>query len=105
MSAPVRELALDWMAEGHCSTRDPEAWFQKGGNPTAEERAARHLCQACPVRQQCLDYALERVLDPGLDHVTDLAGVWGGTTPADRKRMVRERGGRDAMRAALEAAA
>jgi WhiB family redox-sensing transcriptional regulator len=40
----------------------------------------RDLCQGCTVRQECLDVALA---DP------DLTGLWGGTTPKERKAMRR----------------
>jgi hypothetical protein len=40
---------------------------------------ARAICARCPVRVECLDYALE-VGDP-------LLGVWGGTSKLERRRM------------------
>ncbi len=42
----------------------------------------RSRCQDCPVRQECLETALAN---------PDLAGLWGGTTPTERKAMRRER--------------
>ena len=41
---------------------------------------ARQLCASCPVRQECLETALA---DP------ELIGMWGGTTPRQRKEMRR----------------
>ena len=35
------------------------------------------ICAGCPVRRECLDFAL------GHDQVY---GIWGGTTPEDRQR-------------------
>lgn len=43
--------------------------------------AAKEVCAGCPVRNLCLDYAL--------DHDEDY-GIWGGLTPRER-RMVRTR--------------
>jgi WhiB family redox-sensing transcriptional regulator len=43
---------------------------------------ARRLCGGCPVRQECLETALA---DP------DLTGMWGGTTPVERRQMRRGR--------------
>jgi len=44
---------------------------------------AAELCATCPVREECLDYALS---DPTLD------GFWAGTTAQERKRMRRVAG-------------
>ena len=43
---------------------------------------SRELCAVCPVRQECLAVA---IADPLID------GLWGGTTPVERKRMRRAR--------------
>jgi WhiB family redox-sensing transcriptional regulator len=43
---------------------------------------ARALCRACPLQPACLEWALSQ---------TGLEGVWGGTTPADRRRIRRQR--------------
>ncbi|MFZ2057431.1 MAG: WhiB family transcriptional regulator [Acidimicrobiales bacterium] len=50
-------------------------WF-----PTSREAedAARAVCEPCPVRRPCLEYALS---DPGLQ------GVWAGTDERERRRM------------------
>lgn len=37
--------------------------------------AALTVCDECPVREPCLDYALDN---------PELFGVWGGTTPYER---------------------
>jgi WhiB family redox-sensing transcriptional regulator len=47
------------------------------------EEGARLLCAGCPVRQQCLQTALE--------HGDATTGLWGGTTPAERRQMRRGR--------------
>lgn len=38
---------------------------------------AKTLCAGCPIQLQCLEYALE---------TKETDGVWGGTTPQERKR-------------------
>lgn len=40
--------------------------------------AAKAVCAGCPVRVECLEHALE---------AQEEYGVWGGTTPAERRRM------------------
>ena len=37
------------------------------------------ICAACPVRRQCLDFALNNPLGQ--------YGIWGGTTAYERRRM------------------
>jgi WhiB family redox-sensing transcriptional regulator len=41
---------------------------------------AKSLCEECPVRNLCADYAITNV---------ENFGVWGGTSPADRKAIRR----------------
>jgi WhiB family redox-sensing transcriptional regulator len=38
------------------------------------EEIAKGICQRCPIRLQCRDYALS----------TRVSGIWGGTTEAER---------------------
>ena len=52
-------------------------------NPTGRiVQAAKAVCAACPVRQECLNEALQR----GYDH-----GIWGGFDAAERRAMRRAR--------------
>ena len=44
--------------------------------------AAKAVCAECSVKATCLDYALS---------VREKAGVWGGATERDRRRMIRQR--------------
>ena len=41
---------------------------------------AKNICRSCPVRNQCLDWALESGQD---------AGVWGGMTAIERRELKR----------------
>lgn len=45
-------------------------------------QAAIAICDRCPVRVPCLEYALS---------IHEEEGIWGGTTPTDRRLMVRVR--------------
>jgi hypothetical protein len=56
-----------------CRTNDPELWHSRSHTDRARAIA---LCQECPVRVACAQYAL--------DH-RDVRGVWGGTTAAERR--------------------
>jgi WhiB family redox-sensing transcriptional regulator len=66
----------DWQERGACRAGDPEAWF--AANMTAA--TAQRLCTPCPVRAECLAWAL----DTGEPY-----GVWGGVTAAERRRIRR----------------
>jgi WhiB family transcriptional regulator, redox-sensing transcriptional regulator len=68
-----------WMADAACAGMDASLFFPVNGNDVA---AAVEICQGCPVRDDCLDYALER----GEDH-----GVWGGCSERERRRIRRSR--------------
>jgi hypothetical protein len=82
---------LTWRARGVCQTVDPEVFFPAPSEPAD---AAVALCRTCDVQGACLAWALE---------VGDCHGVWGATTPRERRAMlVAWRGDDpDAARAAL----
>ena len=44
--------------------------------------AAKRVCAACPVRDACLDHALNQ---------PERHGVWGGATVEERQRILRRR--------------
>lgn len=66
-----------------CMTTDPEIWFPdlSKGN-VANYRTAVKLCQQCPVKNDCLEYALT---------VGERFGVWGGVTADQRLQLSRGR--------------
>jgi len=58
-----------------------------GKGEHASAKTATRICQLCPVRTQCLDYALS-----GADTWGGIAtGIWGGTTPQQRDRLRHQR--------------
>jgi hypothetical protein len=70
-----------WKTRGLCSTHpDPDLWFAE---TPAGVAAATALCSVCPVRAECLTSSLT---------CGDAVGVWGGTTPAQRRAIAAERG-------------
>lgn len=71
----------EWVDEALCAQTDPEAFFPEVGETSTP---ALRVCQACPVRQQCLEWALTN---------NEIFGVWGGTTPNDRRKLRRARAG------------
>lgn len=67
-----------WKADGACVDHpNPELWFPTKGSPGQRMKEARRICAGCPVRQECLDYALRNH-----EHF----GMWGGLTERERRR-------------------
>lgn len=66
-----------WMTVGRCRDHDPDVFFVRGA---AQAKRAIRICERCPVREACLQYALDNAID---------FGVWGGLTERQRRRMMR----------------
>lgn len=80
----------DWRHDAACRDEDPELFFPLSEfGPGARQAAeAKAVCARCPVRAQCLDYALHTGLD---------FGIFGGATEAERRNLLRRtRAGRRA---------
>ena len=75
-TVPVR---TDWFDDAACRDADTAVFF-----PTSDAHAdeAKAICAACPVREECLEFALE---------TRQAEGVWGGHTPIERHRVIRRR--------------
>lgn len=71
---------LAWQEEALCAQTDPEAFFPEKGGSTRE---AKRVCQVCPVRTQCLEYALAN---------DERFGIWGGLSERERRKLKREAG-------------
>lgn len=68
-----------WMDEGRCRDLDPATFFPSDG---AGVETARRICEECPVRITCLEFALVNRVDHG---------VWGGASERERRRILRSR--------------
>jgi WhiB family redox-sensing transcriptional regulator len=53
-------------------------WFVNAWDRGASARIAKKVCRRCPVRAECLAYAVEVKVE---------LGVWGGMTPTQRRRL------------------
>lgn len=71
-----------WVELASCATVDPELWFPPPRDN--EWRRAVQVCLRCPVRAQCLDYAMRQ--EAGLTQVHRY-GIWGGLTPSRRSKL------------------
>ncbi|HEY2101459.1 MAG TPA: WhiB family transcriptional regulator [Pseudonocardia sp.] len=68
----------EW-ADGSCAETDPEIFYPDKGGSTREPRV---VCGRCSIRPECLEWAL----------ATDQRfGIWGGTSPEERKAIRRSR--------------
>ena len=72
-------MANHWMAQGNCVDRPPSFFFPSDG---VGVEVAKRVCATCPVKQECLEYALRNRIDHG---------VWGGTSERERRRILKRR--------------
>jgi WhiB family redox-sensing transcriptional regulator len=79
--------ATTFMLHAKCRGMNPSVFFPTDG---AGFEAARRICLECPVRTECLEYALEHRIDQG---------AWGGTSERERRRILRRRRARVAEHA------
>lgn len=85
-----------WRSDAACRDTQPDLFFPVGrtGQALDHIEKAQQVCATCDVQVECLEYALMTNQD---------AGIWGGLTEDDRRKIRRER--RKANRAAQAAAA
>ena len=76
-----RDLA--WRDHAACRSSHPELFFPIGstGDALEETEAAKAICRACPVRRDCLAFAVETNQD---------SGVWGGMAEDERRKLRRD---------------
>lgn len=76
----------DWRDDAACREYDPELWFPVGSGHAAQEQeeAAKHICGGCPVRPECLDWAIAS---------GQSSGVWGGLSEYERAQQSGDRTG------------
>ncbi len=83
----MTDWELGWQYRAACRGEDSNMffapnYFERKEEKEAREAKAKAICATCPVRAECLDYAL-RTREPH--------GIWGGLNEAERKAMIRER--------------
>lgn len=79
LAASARGLVRDaaWLDSAACTPDDGDKFFSDGKKSAPDALA---LCHDCSVRAECLDFALAN---------DERFGVWGGTTPEQRRRLMR----------------
>jgi WhiB family redox-sensing transcriptional regulator len=78
---PHATVKGDWVDRAACAGMDSDLWFLD--DHTGSYGEARAVCAACPVRVDCLDYAVENRIGHGL---------WGGLNPVQRRQLRRQAG-------------
>jgi len=62
-----------------CKEVPGDLFFPRSWGKTVQIREAKSICDGCAYRVECLEFALK---DPDLD------GIWGGTTPNERRQLL-----------------
>jgi len=76
-----------WQFDAACRGEDAALffapnYFERKDEKDAREAKAKRYCAVCPVRLQCLEYAI-RSREPH--------GIWGGLNELERRMLLRER--------------
>lgn len=67
-----------WTDTPACAGTDTEMWFvEDNKRDYSEVNLLKRICAGCPVKQQCLEYALHN----------SVQGFWAGTVPRHRNRL------------------
>ena len=72
-----------WRDHAKCTGEPTQLFFPEPDNRQHDYDKARGICMECPVRKECLDYAFTG------EH--GRYGMWGGTTPKQRRIIGRRR--------------
>ena len=89
VARPNWDEDIDWQTRAACRGADANLFFAPTHQETKEERIAREdqaksVCAVCPVREQCLSFALA---------TRETHGIWGGLNESERRRMLERRAG------------
>jgi WhiB family redox-sensing transcriptional regulator len=69
-----------WMEQAACRSSDPNVFYPNRGDSTEPAKA---ICRDCPVRQDCLDHAIDQ---------RETQGVWGSMSVRERRYEIQRRG-------------
>ena len=69
-----------WQFRAACRGEDSSLFFAPGY--FAREAKAKAICRICPVRMDCLEYAIG---------IRESYGVWGGLNESERRALIRDR--------------
>lgn len=78
------QLPTEWMNDARCKGEDTELFYPNRGETAT---LAKEICRRCSVLPACLEYATA---------FQEEHGIWGGTTPNERKRLLGKQAARHA---------
>lgn len=73
----VQDEERPWERDAACRGMDQSLFFP---GPDDDPSEALAVCAGCPVRDECLEWAL---------FARERFGIWGGTTEQERRRLIR----------------
>jgi WhiB family redox-sensing transcriptional regulator len=76
---PYFDSVEAWYGDAACASHEAELFFPPSDVPGASQKA-KTICAGCPVREECLAFALE---------TAQSEGVWGGMDAGERRRLRR----------------
>lgn len=84
LALPDKARSENWRAAGSCRGSDPDLFYPIGRGRSAYRQIeeAKAVCRDCPSREPCLAFAIT---------TRQHRGVWGGTSPDERRRLTRHR--------------
>lgn len=91
-SVPMREsweIGSGWQLQARCRGADANLFFAPNHLERKDEREEREgrakaICAECPVRRQCLEFALA---------TREPHGIWGGLNEVERRAVLAKRAG------------
>lgn len=75
----LQDLNEDWRESAACIGGETDQFFPMSEDVEAVA-GAKSVCMDCPVREDCLQFALA---------TNQSEGIWGGHTPTERRRIRR----------------
>lgn len=89
----ANSLSFPWMLEASCRNMDPDIWFPELPNGHSMDKEAREkydrevelalaICNGCPVKEDCLEYAYD---------TKTYDGIFGGTEGKERRKNAKNR--------------
>ena len=84
----VASVDRSWQMKGLCRGNHSYLFFPPSHAERKEERERREhkakaICSVCPVKVECLDFAIE---------IREPYGIWGGYTETERRQLAARRG-------------
>ncbi len=76
------QASLTWRKQAACRGMDTMIFYPDPECPEEDILSAKSVCEQCPVREACLEYALAN---------RERYGIWGGASERERRRIIRQR--------------